>query len=80
MKVPVPTLYSFVGISNQEDPSTIETHDVFKAEIDNMRELDEGILKSNFYTIGRTCVMVSVCFLLLCDEKSGGNFHLKEKF
>ena len=44
MKVPVPTLYSFVGISNQEDPSTIETHDVFKAEIDNMRELDEGIL------------------------------------
>ena len=33
LKVPVPALYSFVGVSYQQDPSTVKTYHIFKAEI-----------------------------------------------
>ncbi len=33
MKVSVPALYGFVGVSYQQDPSTVKTYHVFKTEI-----------------------------------------------
>ena len=71
MEVPVPALYSFVGISYQQDRFTIKTNHVFKAE-----KLEFNLQSTMFIQI--TCAMVLVCLLLLCDEKNGGNFHLKE--
>ena len=72
MEVPVPALYSFVGISYQQDPSTVKTYHIFKAKI----ELRVKTAVLYLYNVS-TCVMVSVCLFLLCDEKNEENFHLK---